>query len=410
MRDNFSPSLKSFFDFITSLLSNFIPEDISAYVTSLLIVTSIAILFLLVYIFIIKPIVNIFRNYIKARKKHAKFRIEDPSGFSWGNSLLRVPLLAIGTDIFAFAKSSVKSKTVRYIKAVSVFIPVFWCIFSLVLLLSRSKTEFENIDIYILGLPVLLIGVAIYILDLSIIINKNNNKAKIIRIIIAIITGYLFSSIPLDYIYKSDIESYLTSNDDQLEEIKIKAEKEKSKILNSQSYIEYKKLKITLEKDRKNISNQLILERDGLGATGKRNSSDPRKNGTYNQIESEYIKLNDQYKDLIDTNKFDVERLNEIDKTLRKDIDKIQSTNVSNHIKRHLALWSYALSSLGAALFFFCCVVLFWLVDTLAVITSFLDESEYDKNVEEHNRHRENVFQKKDFEDAFSPMVANDTL
>lgn len=214
MRDNFSPSLKSFFDFITSLLSNFIPEDISAYVTSLLIVTSIAILFLLVYIFIIKPIVNIFRNYIKARKKHAKFRIEDPSGFSWGNSLLRVPLLAIGTDIFAFAKSSVKSKTVRYIKAVSVFIPVFWCIFSLVLLLSRSKTEFENIDIYILGLPVLLIGVAIYILDLSIIINKNNNKAKIIRIIIAIITGYLFSSIPLDYIYKSDIESYLTSNDD----------------------------------------------------------------------------------------------------------------------------------------------------------------------------------------------------
>lgn len=120
--------------------------------------------------------------------------------------------------------------------------------------------------------------------------------------------------------------------------------------------------------------------------------------------------MNDQYKDLIDTNKFDVERLNEIDKTLRKDIDKIQSTNVSNHIKRHLALWSYALSSLGAALFFFCCVVLFWLVDTLAVITSFLDESEYDKNVEEHNRHRENVFQKKDFEDAFSPMVANDTL
>lgn len=405
MSEGLSGLIESILGFVTELLG-FLPEDTKSYITPLIIIISLLILTLLIYIIIIKPIIKLFSTYIERRKEHAKARIEDPSGFVWGNSLLRAPLLAIGTDIYAFAQSSIQSKTIRYIKATSVFVPVAWCTFSVILLIHKSKKEVEGIDLYVLGLPVLLIGITIFILDLSLIVHKGRNRAQIPRMLIAIITGYLFSSIPLDYIYKADIDSFLKINDEQLAQLKDNTESEKKKIEEKDWYKRYKELESKLT----TLLQSMEEERVGKGATSKPNNPDPKKNTIYNQIKQEYDLTLSQFNLLTTTNQTELEKLKQLELQLQTDIKYIQDANSSNHIKRHLMLWKYALSSLGTAIFFFCCIILFWLVDSLAVIVSFLNESEYYDIVKTHNNSREDTFKDQIFKDRFSPIIVEGSL
>ena len=212
----------------------------------------------LFYLVIAKPIIN-FIAESKVRDRH---RVKEVSAFAWGNPLLRAPLISIGTDIYAFGQTSMHGKTLRYIKAASVYIPVAWCIFALTLLIVQSGQASQALNWYVLAAPIALVAATIFILDVSIITAQKSRRAKVVRILIALTTGYIFSAIPLDYIYKSDVDSYLLANDSQLHEATTPIKNQISEIEKKPWYQDYLRDVSALS----GISEQLEKERiaDGL--------------------------------------------------------------------------------------------------------------------------------------------------
>lgn len=334
----------------------------------LTIFASLIIIAILAYLILIKPIYRLFAGYIANREAHAKYRIENVSSFSWGNSLLRAPLIAIGTDIYAFAITPAKGKSIRYIKSASVFVPVLWCIFSLSILIASIMDGEPNW--YILGAPIALIAVSIYILDVSIIAAQSSRRAKIVRMLIAVITGYLFSSIPLNLVFKSDIDSYLIENDGQLNRAVKAIDTQISGIKAETWYVQMQEL----EKALARFTVQKEDERNGKGVTALKNK--PWKNNSaYNQIRVEYDQTTANIKRLAEQHAGDIKLLSQLSNEKIEKRTSIQKNNTTNHIKRHAALWSYAFSSLSSALYFIALLLLFWTVDSLPVLWLYVIRS-----------------------------------
>lgn len=354
-------------------------------------------LVILFYLLVFKPLVN----YVAASKLRTPHRIDEVAAFSWGNPLLRAPLVAIGTDIYAFSQTSMHGKTVRYIKAASVFIPVVWCAFALALLIAQSGQPSESLNWYVLAVPIALVAITIFILDVSIITSHKSKRAKFVRIMIALTTGYMFSAIPLDYIYKSDIDAYLLANDTQQREASVPIKNQITEIEKKSWYQDYLKASSALA----DISKELEKERMGEGVTGKPNQPNKR-NRMYEQIMLEYNMKREDVNKIAQSHASEIDLLQSLNAKLVSTAQGIAAANPTNHIKRHLALWNYALSSFGTALFFLCCFSLFWSVDSLAVLVSFLDESEYREHVRLHNERREAVFTSAEFQDKYKPVIA----
>lgn len=374
------------------------PDGIKMLLAVLAMVIFVVILLSLFYLAIAKPILN-FIATSKARDRH---RIKEASAFAWGNPLFRAPLISIGTDIYAFGQTSVHGKTIRYIKAASVYIPVLWCIFALTLLILHSGQSASTLNWYVLAAPIALVATTIYILDVSIITAQKSWRAKLVRILIALTTGYLFSAIPLDYIYKSDVDSYLLANDSQLHETITPIKNQIFEIEKKSWYQNYLREASALSL----ISEQLEKERIGEGITGKPNQS-TKRNRMYEQIMLEYSMKREDLNNISQSYASELALLQNLNSRLSNAAQAIAAANPTNHIKRHLALWSYALSSLGTAVFFLCCFILFWSVDSLAVLVSFLDESEYLENVRMHNERRAMIFASSEFQEKFKPEISD---
>ena len=295
-------------------------------------------------------------------------------------------------------------KTIRYIKAASVYIPVVWCIFALTLLIVQSGQPADTLNWYVLVAPIALVAATIFILDVSIITAQKSRRAKVVRILIALTTGYIFSAIPLDYIYKSDVDSYLLANDTQQREAATPIKNQISEIEKKTWYQDYLREVSALS----GISEQLEKERLGEGITGRPNQPDKR-NRMYEQIMLEYNMKKEELNNVSLTHASELLLLQNLNTRLSTSAQGIAAANPTNHIKRHLALWSYALSSLGTAMFFLCCFILFWSVDSLAVLVSFLDESEYLENVRVHNERRTEVFASPEFLEKFKPVITGNT-
>lgn len=385
--------MTNLFDYVFSAT----PESLKL-VLAFLAVGMIAVLLLvLFYLLIVKPLMN----YAAASKFRDPHRIDEVAAFSWGNPLLRAPLVAIGTDIYAFSQTSMHGKTIRYIKAASVFIPVVWCAFALALLIAQSGQPAEALNWYLLAIPIALVAITIFILDVSIITSHKSKRAKLVRIAIALTTGYMFSAIPLDYVYKSDIDAYLLSSDTQLREATTPINNQIAEIEKKPWYQAYQKESSGLA----DIARELEKERMGEGVTGKPNQPNKR-NRMYEQIMLEYNMKRENVNTISQTHASEIALLQSLNTKLVSTAQGITTTNPTNHIKRHLALWNYALSSVGTALFFLCCFSLFWSVDSLAVLVSFLDESEYREHVRLHNERREAVFTSAEFQDKYKPVIA----
>lgn len=373
------------------------PEGLKIMLAVLIILLAFALLAGLFYLLAVKP----FANYLASSATRTRHRIDEAAAFSWGNPLLRAPLVAIGTDIYAFSQASMHGKTIRYIKAASVFIPVVWCAFALALLIAQSGQPADSLNWYVLAVPIALVAITVFILDVSIITSHKSKRAKFVRIMIALTTGYMFSAIPLDYIYKSDIDSYLLASDTQLREASTPIKNQIAEIEQKPWYQAYLKESSSLSE----ISNELEKERMGEGITGKPNQPNKR-NRMYEQIMLEYNMKRENVNNLSQSHASEIALLQSLNAKLVSTAQGIAAANPTNHIKRHLALWNYALSSFGTALFFLCCFSLFWSVDALAVLVSFLDESEYREHVRLHNERREAVFTSAEFQDKYKPVIA----
>lgn len=373
------------------------PESIKLVLAFLALGAFAVLLAVLFYLLVVKPLVN----YAAASKLRDPHRIDEVAAFSWGNPLLRAPLVAIGTDIYAFSQTSMHGKTIRYIKAASVFIPVVWCAFALALLIVQSGQPDAALNWYVLAVPIALVALTIFILDVSIITSHKSKRAKFVRIMIALTTGYMFSAIPLDYIYKSDIDAYLLTNDTQQREASAPIKNQITDIEKKSWYQDYLKASSALA----DISKELEKERMGEGVTGKPNQPNKR-NRMYEQIMLEYNMKREDVNRIAQSHAGEIDLLQSLNAKLVSTAQGIAAANPSNHIKRHLALWNYALSSFGTALFFLCCFSLFWSVDSLAVLVSFLDESEYREHVRLHNERREAVFTSAEFQDKYKPVIA----
>ncbi len=358
--------------------------------------------FFLIFIFYSfgKKAIKFIGNYIVHRKKHAQYKIEYPGAFAWGNSFLRAPLVAIGTDILSFAKLSPKDKTLRYVKSASVLIPTVWSILGMILFVVSTKHDFQEIDLYIAALPIILVGLTVYILDISIINSQGGHKAKLIRSLLAIITGYIFSSAPLNYYFKSDIDSFMKQKDSQLTIVEANFNEKITKIQNS----EWKKNLTALRGTQSQQLLEMGKERMGLGASQKKNSLFfPEMNVYYNQIKSELNNTQSMINEIENNHKTEQDELNQLLKNKNESIQKISSDNNFNHIKRHNALWSYAFSSVGTALYFLAFMALFWTIDSLSVLCSFINESEYENYCGRNNTSNKNVFDNEEYEEAFKP-------
>jgi Domain of unknown function (DUF4407) len=360
--------------------------------------------FFLIFIFYSfgKKAIKFIGNYIVHRKKHAQYKIEFPGAFAWGNSILRAPLVAIGTDILSFAKLSPKDKTLRYVKSASVLIPTVWSILGMILFVVTTRRDFQEIDLYIAALPIILVGLTVYILDISIINSQGGHKAKLIRSLLAITTGYIFSSAPLNYYFKSDIDSFMKQNDSQLTIVENNFNEKITTIQNS----EWKK---DLTKLRSTQNTQLLemgKERMGLGVSKLKNSiSFPTMNIYYNQIKSELDKTQDMISKIEKNHNAEQNELDELLRNKNDSIEKIRADNNFNHIKRHNALWSYAFSSVGTALYFLAFMALFWTIDSLSVLCSFINESEYENYCSKNNTSNKNVFDNDKYKEEFKPKI-----
>lgn len=375
------------------------PEGFKIFLAALALLVMAVLLAGLFYLSVVKP----FSSYLAATKTRDRHRVDEVAAFAWGNPVLRAPLVTIGTDMYAFAQTSMHGKTVRYIKAASVFIPVAWCIFALALLIVQSGLPADALNWYVLALPIALVAATILILDVSIITSHKSRRAKLVRILIALTTGYIFSAIPLGYIYKSDIDSYLLANDTQLREATTPIKNQIEEIEKKAWYQAYLKESNALS----DISRELEKERMGEGVTGKPNQPDKR-NRMYEQIMLEYNMKREDINNVLRSHASEIALQQSLNAKLIDTAQGIAATNPTNHIKRHLALWNYALSSFGTALFFLCCFILFWSVDSLAVLVSFLDESEYRENVRKHNERREAAYSSAEFLDKYKPVIAGD--
>ncbi len=385
--------MTNLFDYVFSAT----PESLKLVLAFLTLGTFAVLLLVLFYLLIVKPLVS----YIALSKLRTPHRIDEVAAFSWGNPLLRAPLVAIGTDIYAFSQTSMHGKTIRYIKAASVFIPVVWCAFALALLIVQSGEPSDALNWYVLAVPIALVAITIFILDVSIITSHKSKRAKFVRIMIALTTGYMFSAIPLDYVYKSDIDAYLLTNDTQQREASAPIKNQIAEIEKKSWYQDYLKESSALS----DISKELEKERMGEGVTGKPNQPNKR-NRMYEQIMLEYNMKREDVNKISQSHASEIALLQSLNAKLVSTAQGIAAANPTNHIKRHLALWSYALSSFGTALFFLCCFSLFWSVDSLAVLVSFLDESEYREHVRLHNERREAVFTSAEFQDKYKPVIA----
>ena len=354
----------------------------------------------LLYLLAIRP----FASFLATAAARTRHRVDEVAAYAWGNPFLRAPLIAIGTDIFAFSQTSMHGKTLRFIKAASVFIPVLWCVFALALLIIQSHPTADAINWYLLSIPIALVAVTIFILDVSIVTAGKSRRAKLVRIMIALTTGYMFSAIPLDYVFKSDIDSYLLASDTQLREATTPIKNQITEIEKKMWYQDY----LTESSALSRISNQMEKERLGEGVTGKPNQADKR-NRMYEQIEFEYKQKRADLNNILQSHASEIALLQNLNARLSSTAQGITAANPTNHIKRHVALWSYALSSFGTAIFFLCCFILFWVVDSLAVLVSFVDESEYLANVRMHNERRTAVFTSPEFLNKYKPAIAGNT-
>ena len=321
---------------------------------------------------LVHPIYKMFVNYLNHRKKSAQYRLANPGAYAWGNSILRAPLLLIGTEIYSFARLSVKGKVFRYLKAAAVIIPVFWAAMGMTIFISGSKTDFSTIDLYFSCVPVLLICFSILVIDISIINAKEKKLLVLFRCLSAVIMGYVFSSIPLNYFFKASIDSYLQDNDSQRYNIESRIDEKVNTLKNEDWY----KLWISLTKRTYNLSEQMEDERLGKGISKKPNDSGP--NPRYNEIKSEYHMVKRNLSDFEVQHSEQLQMIKLLTENKAYLNENFPKWNALNHIKRHNALWSYAFSNLGTAIYFLSILFIFWLIDSLAVITSFIDEKEYE--------------------------------
>lgn len=358
----------------------------------------------LALIIIIYPIVHkgidFFRDYTAQRHRNSIYRFEYPGSFSWGNKFLRAPLHIIGTDIYCFAQLSVRSKILRYIKSGSVIIPVLWCILGMSIFVATSRSDSNALDLYISVVPILLIASTILLLDLTIITSNRGLGLKIFRGCAAIVAGYVFSSIPLNYYFGSAIDSHIAEHDSQKTSISTKYDKSLAEI---QAETWYATL-TTLEKSVTNLTQRLADEREGKG-TGK----GPNKatgNIIYEQIEKEIIAAQANLANFKKTHQVDIERRESLIRQKNADVGTVEKSNTTNHIKRHIVLWQYAFSSVGVFLYFFAIMCIFWLVDLLSVFASFIHEDEYENLVAEFNSDLKEHFKRENYKKLFLPGIS----
>jgi hypothetical protein len=346
--------------------------------------------------------------YINRLKLQHKFRITHPGAFSWGNTALRAPLLLIGTDIYCFAQLSNKGKLLRYLKAASAIIPVAWSSFGMIIFLSSSTTlSVKDIDVYIFSIPVILVAATILVLDLSILNSQGGLSLKIIRGFFAILTGYILSSIPLTYYFKGSIDSYLAVNDIQKNLIESNYKIKMSAITAEPWFKEQDEL----EKNVSRVERQAENERlgNGIGENPKANTA-YGKNPKYNEILKELEGKRQTLEKFRASHTPDINRVNQITSEYNTGIGNITSSNKSNHIKRHNALWSYAFSSTGSATFFIGILLMFWMIDALAVLSSFINEEDYYNLLTRTESYYKTHFENSGYDELFAPKIAEGTI
>ena len=91
-----------------------------------------------------------------------------------------------------------------------------------------------------------------------------------------------------------------------------------------------------------------------------------------------------------------------------KKVVEIAKNNEGSHIKRHHALWEYALSSTSTALFFLAVMILFWAIDSLSILCSYIDESEYNFLCQERNEEMREFFGSRAVRQRFNPLQTSE--
>ena len=353
-------------------------------------------------------IYKLLAGYIDQRHKHCPQKIEIRGSLAWGNIIFRLPLLVIGTEIICFAKVTTKAKLLRYLKAGSVLVPVCWVAYSMLIFVTGTQfASLTTIDMYIAIVPVVLITLTIFILDLTIVTAKEETKIgvwlKYFRIAIAIITGYVFSSVPLAHCFKSSIDSHLHANDRQAQSITSVYDQQITQYNNSIETFKLRLLHKSNELD--DLSTSREMERVGKGITGKPNSS-TKKNRVYDQLGEQIQDKSNEIKSLEVQIASDTEEKKRLVRERDTSLGSIERNNDNDHIKRHGALWSYAFTSIGSAFYFVSLMLIFCIIDALAVIASFVSEDEYDKEVEEWKRKLEQTYKNAGFDNGFLPIIS----
>lgn len=397
VKDIVVESLTSIF---TTLISQASPEH-RVYVSLAIIALSFTIITLVTQKIIRAAYREVIKPYLDKRQSQAKSRIENPGAFAWGNRFLRAPLVLIGTDIYSFSQLTNKAKLLRYLKFASIVVPTVWVSLGMTIFVATSDLSASRLDIAISAAPILLAAATIFTLDLSIICDQGGNKLRFFRFFCAIVTGYVFSSIPLNYYFKSSIDSYLKEKDTQVTSISSAYESEIAKMKQERWYISISELQETINRQSK----QLEDERLGNGVS-KTPNSPYAKNPKYNEIKTERESNIELLEDLKKTHKTELDRISTLNSMMTREVSEIKKSNNTDHIKRHSALWDFALSTPGNAAYFLAILIFFWVIDSLAVITSFAYENEYSRALEKHQRRLEQHFDSDEIWVGFMPFTS----
>ncbi len=354
----------------------------------------------------VKYLVERIRKYhmeVHARIEH---KIWLPGTSSWGNFFFRIPLLLIGTEINCFAKIRAKAKLRRYVKVVSVIVPSVWAAYSMVIFtLGNHSTVVSGVDLYIALIPIVLVTISVFVLDVTIITAEGNTTSdrilKSVRIVIALITGYVFTSIPLNHCFSSSVDSYLATKDSQVayinneRSISIKALEP-----NEIDFLQAAALKASIDNSQSVINEyKAILANPTASRRAKKEARE--------KIESINASLSASANSLMDISKTNNARKDSIISKYDSRVETVKLNKARDHIKRHVALWEYASSEPGAAFYFIAIMMIFFLVDSLAVLCSFISESEYDAKLNEWKATLDKAYRDDNYNTPFLPQVIN---
>ena len=376
------------------------PPDQHEFISLLLVFISLLVLVAAISPFAI-GIYRFFRSYIKARHKHAKYRIENPGAFAWGNMILRAPLIMVGTEIYCFAQLSNKGKLLRYLKVAAVVIPVMWTALGMTIFVVTSKKNFGSLDVYISAIPVVLVCATVLVLDLSIVSDQGGIVLKVSRALLACITGYVLSSIPLNYYFKSSIDAQLAKADTERVLVENQFDTKLTSIRSEPWYL----IRNGLTKNIERLQQELADERMGFGVTKTKNGTGI--NPKYREIAAELSAAKNTLAAFEKSNAASLSRLESLQKERQEKVAVFTDGNSRNHIKQHNALWSYAFSSIGSAFYFLGVLAIFWMVDTLAVLTSLIQEPEYEALLRKSTKSVADHFDAQSFDTQFFPLISD---